>query len=222
MASVKGDELSEEFSFLDLQNCSPKTKSFLLSLIEDEEKPKKVSNPVTTTVIEEARGPPTSATSALAHHQQVQQQQHFTHQQIYPTPPTSQPYVYINNVTANVNVHHGATSVGAGHAAGSEQSQMKQHMGQQAGHPPGVSTSGFPGASAQPGGPQNPIFAANPPGLIPPNAVPYIYPPQFAPMPTKGYYLKIFLSVLVIDRLLTRSRIFGYSYPETVEKKIFF
>merc|ERR1712072_742824 len=63
---------------------------------------------------------------------------------------------------------------------------MKQHMGQQAGHPPGVSTSGFPGASAQPGGPQNPIFAANPPGLIPPNAVPYIYPPQFAPMPTKG------------------------------------
>ena len=91
MASVEGDELSEEFSFLDLQNCSPKTKSFLLSLIEDEEKPKKVSNPVTT-VIEEARGPPTSATSALAHHQQVQQQQHFTHQQIYPTPPTSPPW----------------------------------------------------------------------------------------------------------------------------------
>ena len=143
MASVKGDELSEEFSFLDLQNCSPKTKSYLLSLIEDEEKPKKVPNnsvatTTTATVIEEAGRVtvPPPVTSALAHHQQVQQQQqHFTHhQQIYPTPPTSQPYVYINNVTANVNVHHGATSVGAtGHAgAGGEQSQMKQvHMGQQ-------------------------------------------------------------------------------------------
>ena len=81
----------------------------------------------------------------------------------------------------------------------------------------GVSASGFPGGPAsahQPGGHQNPIFAANPPGLIPPNAVPYIYPPQFAPMPTKGYYfLCVFLKVVTTSDRLPE---IGLSGPESV------
>ena len=159
MASVDGEEpsLSEEFSFLDLQNCSPKTKSYLLSLIEDEDKPSKIPLNVVS-----------EAPSQQPSQQEQPQQQHFT-QQIYPTPPSSQPYVYINNVQANVNIHHGAGAAAA--AAASVPQQNEQPQIKPMGPPPGVSASGF-----HP--PPNPMFAANAPGLIPTNAVPYIYPHQ--------------------------------------------
>ena len=145
MASVDGDGMSDDFSFLDLQNCSPTTKGYLLSLIENESK--------------DAKKQVSSAPKAIPepNSQPHQPQTHFT-QQIYPSPPTSQPYVYINNVTANVNVHHG-------------QPVGDQARGGPSGPvPQGLQPSGFPPP------PPNPMFAN------PPMPVPYLYQHQFAPM----------------------------------------
>ena len=45
MASIEADESSmiEELTFLDLQDCTPETRSYLLSLIENETKQPKPS-----------------------------------------------------------------------------------------------------------------------------------------------------------------------------------
>ena len=96
--------------------------------------------------------------------------------QVYAAPPTSQPYVYINNVTANVNVHHGT-----------EQPQMKSmpvnsHHG-----------TGFPPP------PPNPMAFANPPVVSAPGPIPngigihqsphgaaYLYQQQVAALAAKA------------------------------------
>ena len=91
---------------------------------------------------------------------------HFTtfFSQVYATPATSQPLVYINNVTANVNVHHGGVTP-------------------ETGPRPMVSHSGFPppppNPMPYPAGPTS----APPAGLIlppPPQNPPFLYQHQFA------------------------------------------
>jgi len=139
---VTGDA---DLSFLDLKDCSLETRTYLLALLEDESKPK--TSPVQATSVTPATSASEVASSVTQAQQQHPAQHHF--QQVYATPPTSQPYVYINNVTANVNVHHGA-----------EQPQMKSlpvnsHAG-----------SGFPPP------PPNPMAFANPPVVSAPAPIP--------------------------------------------------
>ena len=96
--------------------------------------------------------------------------------QVYAAPPTSQPYVYINNVTANVNVHHGA-----------EQPQVKS-----------MPVNSHPGTGFPPP-PPNPMAFANPPvvsaqGPIPngigihqsPHGAAYLYQQQVAALAAKA------------------------------------
>jgi hypothetical protein len=96
--------------------------------------------------------------------------------QVYAAPPTSQPYVYINNVTANVNVHHGA-----------EQPQVKS-----------MPVNSHPGSGFPPP-PPNPMAFANPPVVSAPGPIPngigihqsphgaaYIYQQQVAALAAKA------------------------------------
>ena len=96
--------------------------------------------------------------------------------QVYAAPPTSQPYVYINNVTANVNVHHGA-----------EQPQVKS-----------MPVNSHPGTGFPPP-PPNPMAFANPPVVSAPGPIPngigihqsphgaaYIYQQQVAALAAKA------------------------------------
>merc|ERR1712166_220341 len=109
---------------------------------------------------------------------QSQQQQPAQHhyQQVYAAPPTSQPYVYINNVTANVNVHHGT-----------EQPQVKS-----------MPVNSHPGTGFPPP-PPNPMAFANPPVVSAPGPIPngigihqsphgaaYIYQQQVAALAAKA------------------------------------
>jgi len=158
MASVQDNDSKvttaddAELSFLDLKDCSLETRTYLLALLEDESKPKTPPVQATTsftpatTVTSSSATVPTSVTQP---HQQQPAQHHF--QQVYATPPTSQPYVYINNVTANVNVHHGA-----------EQPQMKSLPVNQTVN--SHSGSGFPPP------PPNPMAFSNPPVVSTPAA----------------------------------------------------
>jgi hypothetical protein len=102
------------------------------------------------------------------------QQPHHYQQQVYVSPPTSQPCVYINQVTANVNVHHGAE----------QPPPMKplHHAPHAQPHAAPVTYySGFPPP------PPNPMAFATPPvvsgahGMIPNGATP---PGQFLPHQT--------------------------------------
>lgn len=141
MASIDGDDGSEELSFLDLNNCSQETRSYLLGLIEDEsKKPTPAQPPAPVTTIEAKSSVP--------------QAQHHYQQQVYATPPTSQPYVYINQVTANVNVHHGAE-------------QMKSML-HHPGPPVATNHSGFPPPPPNPMTFSSPVVsaAANPAGIL--------------------------------------------------------
>lgn len=141
MASIDGDDCSEELSFLDLNNCSQETRSYLLGLIEDEtKKPAPVQ--------------PTAPVTTIEAKSSVPQAQHHYQQQVYATPPTSQPYVYINQVTANVNVHHGAE-------------QMKSML-HHAGPPVASNHSGFPPPPPNPMTFSSPVVsaAANPAGIL--------------------------------------------------------
>ena len=96
--------------------------------------------------------------------------------QVYAAPPTSQPYVYINNVTANVNVHHGT-----------EQPQVKP-----------MPVNSHPGTGFPPP-PPNPMAFANPPVVSAPGPIPngigihqsphgaaYIYQQQVAALAAKA------------------------------------
>lgn len=96
--------------------------------------------------------------------------------QVYAAPPTSQPYVYINNVTANVNVHHGA-----------EQPQVKS-----------MPVNSHPGTGFPPP-PPNPMAFANPPVVSAPGPIPngigihqsphgaaYLYQQQVAALAAKA------------------------------------
>ena len=96
--------------------------------------------------------------------------------QVYAAPPTSQPYVYINNVTANVNVHHGT-----------EQPQVKS-----------MPVNSHPGTGFPPP-PPNPMAFANPPVVSAPGPIPngigmhqsphgaaYLYQQQVAALAAKA------------------------------------
>jgi len=155
MASVKEKDskvADAELSFLDLKDCSLETRTYLLALLEDESKPKTPpvqATSVTPSTPSISTSSEAEATSVTQAQQQQPAQHHF--QQVYATPPTSQPYVYINNVTANVNVHHGA-----------EQPQMKSMPVNQTVN--SHSGSGFPPP------PPNPMAFANPPVVSAPAA----------------------------------------------------
>ena len=151
-SEAAGNEVNVDFSFLDFSDCNEETKSYLLDLLDSKPKVK--------------QQPPIPQPPA------PQQPPHF--QQVYAAPTaTSQPLVYINNVTANVNVHHGGQvppEPAAGQPAGSAR--------------PIVSHSGFPPPPPNPM-PAYPAANAGPPppaGLIlPPQNPQFIYhQPQFA------------------------------------------
>jgi len=163
--------MDADLSFLDLKDCSNETRTFILGLLEDESKPKKPVNPSSS-------APATTSTLTSGTVTQSQQQQPAQHhyQQVYAAPPTSQPYVYINNVTANVNVHHGA-----------EQPQVKS-----------MPVNSHPGTGFPPP-PPNPMAFANPPVVSAPGPIPngigihqsphgaaYIYQQQVAALAAKA------------------------------------
>ena len=160
-ASAAGGLGDVDFSFLDFSDCNDETKSFLLDLLDSNPKPKQPQK------------------------SQVQPQQPPQHfQQVYATPTaTSQPLVYINNVTANVNVHHGGqvAQEPAGVPAGPAGQTVTS-----GGPRPMVSHSGFPPPppNPMPGYPTGPPANAGPPppaGLIlPPQNPQFIYQHQFA------------------------------------------
>ena len=134
--------MGDEFSFLDLDNCSGEERSFLLGLIGREEKPTPATAPLSAIDAKVASAPPFHPRKTLQdqsqqqlipnqHHQQQlyqaqqppppgynpQQQQQIPQQPQYDASNSTvngggshHPYVFINNVTANVNVHHGGST----------------------------------------------------------------------------------------------------------------